>query len=92
MLQGNTVLHYAASNCNTYIVSLLLNTGICDINHQNKTGCTAVMMAALTEVRSEHQREVVRQLFEMGDVNIQAPPGDGNELVRRHLDLEKEQA
>lgn len=85
------MLHYAASNRNMDIVSLLLDTGICDINHQNKTGCTAVMMAALTEVRSDQQQEVVRQLFEMGDVNIQAPSGDGNELVR-HLDLEKEQA
>lgn len=82
MFQGNTALHYAVSNCNMDVVNLLLRTDVCDVNHRNKTGCTAVMMAALTEVKSERHQEVVRQLFEMGDVNLQAPNDGSGELVR----------
>jgi len=40
------------------------------------------MMAALTNVKTERHQEVIRQLFQMGDVNIQAPSGDKIELVR----------
>ena len=60
------------SNCNFEIVSLLLDTGICDLNKQNKAGYTAIIMATLASVVTQKHEEVVQRLFSMGDVNIKA--------------------
>ena len=72
LFQGNTAIHYAVSNCNFEIVSLLLDTGICDLNKQNKAGYTAIIMATLASVVTQKHEEVVQRLFSMGDVNIKA--------------------
>ena len=72
MFQGNTAIHYAVSNCNFEIVSLLLDTGMCDLNKQNKAGYTAIIMATLANIVTQKQEEVVQRLFSMGDVNIKA--------------------
>ena len=72
LFQGNTAIHYAVSNCNFEIVSLLLDTGVCDLNKQNKAGYTAIIMATLASVMTQKQEEVVQRLFSMGDVNIKA--------------------
>ncbi|KAM3604565.1 uncharacterized protein V6R79_013184 [Siganus canaliculatus] len=67
---GNTVLHYSVSHCNYSIVSLLLDTGVTDVNIQNKAGYTAVMLAALTAPDGPGGMEVVRKLMETGNVHI----------------------
>ncbi|XP_053186645.1 KN motif and ankyrin repeat domain-containing protein 4-like [Scomber japonicus] len=67
---GNTVLHYSVSHCNYSIVSLILDTGVSDINLQNNAGYTAVMLASLTAPDGPGGMEVVRRLMEQGNINI----------------------
>ncbi|NWV41989.1 KANK3 protein, partial [Grantiella picta] len=69
---GNTALHYSVSHSNFHIVRLLLDTGICNVDHQNKAGYTALMLAALAAVEQEEDMNVVRRLFSMGNVNAKA--------------------
>ncbi|NXP31371.1 KANK3 protein, partial [Leiothrix lutea] len=69
---GNTALHYSVSHSNFRIVWLLLDTGICNVDHQNKAGYTALMLAALAAVEQEEDMNVVRRLFSMGNVNAKA--------------------
>ncbi|NXY07794.1 KANK3 protein, partial [Pteruthius melanotis] len=69
---GNTALHYSVSHSNFHIVRLLLETGICNVDHQNKAGYTALMLAALAAVEQEDDMNVVRRLFSMGNVNAKA--------------------
>ncbi|KAM6310625.1 KN motif and ankyrin repeat domain-containing protein 3 [Podargus strigoides] len=69
---GNTALHYSVSHSNFHIVQLLLNTGVCNVDHQNKAGYTALMLAALAAVEQEDDMNVVRRLFSMGNVNAKA--------------------
>ncbi|XP_065391305.1 KN motif and ankyrin repeat domain-containing protein 3 isoform X4 [Macaca fascicularis] len=70
---GNTALHYCVSHGNLAIASLLLNTGVCEVNRQNRAGYSALMLAALTSVgREEEDMAVVQRLFCMGDVNAKA--------------------
>ncbi|XP_003373344.1 ankyrin repeat-containing domain protein [Trichinella spiralis] len=68
----NTALHYAVSYGNFEIVSLLLDSQVCDLNKANKAGYTAVMLAALTPLRSDRDRMVLQRLFHMGNVNVKA--------------------
>lgn len=69
---GNTAMHYAVSHGNFDVVSILLDSKVCDINKQNKAGYTSVMLVSLTEVRSQTHANVVRRLFQLSDVNIRA--------------------
>ncbi|XP_060089067.1 KN motif and ankyrin repeat domain-containing protein 3 [Heteronotia binoei] len=69
---GNTALHYSVSHSNFDIVQLLLNTGVSNVNHQNKAGYTALMLAALAAVEREEDMAVVRRLFALGNVNAKA--------------------
>ncbi|XP_048198055.1 KN motif and ankyrin repeat domain-containing protein 3 [Perognathus longimembris pacificus] len=69
---GNTALHYSVSHGNLAISSLLLDTGICEVNRQNRAGYSALMLAALTSVGQEEDITVVQRLFSMGDVNAKA--------------------
>ncbi|KAM6395863.1 KN motif and ankyrin repeat domain-containing protein 3 isoform 2-T2 [Rhynochetos jubatus] len=69
---GNTALHYSVSHSNFHIVQLLLDTGVCNVDHQNKAGYTALMLAALAAVEQEDDMKVVRKLFSMGNVNAKA--------------------
>ncbi|NXA83597.1 KANK3 protein, partial [Thryothorus ludovicianus] len=69
---GNTALHYSVSHSNFHIVWLLLDTGICNVDHQNKAGYTALMLAALAAIEQEEDMNVVRRLFSMGNVNAKA--------------------
>lgn len=71
-LQENTVLHYAVSHGNFDIVSLLLDTKVCNLNRPNKAGYTPVMLAALCPISNDTDRVVIQRLFQMGDVNIKA--------------------
>lgn len=46
--------------------------GVCNVDHQNKAGYTALMLAALAAVEQEDDMNVVRRLFSMGNVNAKA--------------------
>ena len=54
------------------MVSLLLDTGVVDVDQCNRAGYTAVMLASLADVQTDTQREVVLRLFHSGNVNLQA--------------------
>ncbi|XP_041085171.1 KN motif and ankyrin repeat domain-containing protein 3-like [Polyodon spathula] len=69
---GNTALHYSVSHSNFAIVGLLLDTGGCCVDHQNKAGYTAIMLAALSAVQLEEDMKVIRKLFSLGNVNAKA--------------------
>ncbi|KAI7789941.1 KN motif and ankyrin repeat domain-containing protein 3 [Triplophysa rosa] len=69
---GNTALHYSVSHSNFTVVDLLLDTGVCDVDQQNKAGYTAVMLAALSAVKEENDMAAVQKLFRMGSVNAKA--------------------
>uniref|UniRef100_H9H1A0 Uncharacterized protein n=1 Tax=Meleagris gallopavo TaxID=9103 RepID=H9H1A0_MELGA len=45
---------------------------VCNVDHQNKAGYTALMLAALAAVEQEDDMNVVRRLFSMGNVNAKA--------------------
>ncbi|KZC04311.1 KN motif and ankyrin repeat domain-containing protein 1, partial [Dufourea novaeangliae] len=69
---GNTAMHYAVSHGNFDVVSILLDSKVCDINKANMAGYTAVMLAALAEVRNSTHASVANRLFQLADVNIRA--------------------
>jgi len=69
---GNTALHYAVSHCNFPIVRLVVDSGVADVNLQNKAGYTPIMLAALAEVNSEDDRDAIRLLLSKGNVNLAA--------------------
>ncbi|XP_069165751.1 KN motif and ankyrin repeat domain-containing protein 1 isoform X7 [Procambarus clarkii] len=71
-VNGNTAMHYAVSHGNFDVVSILLDSKVCNINHQNKAGYTATMLVSLAQIRSEAHASVVQRLFQLGDVNIKA--------------------
>ncbi|KAI4478640.1 hypothetical protein M0804_011668 [Polistes exclamans] len=69
---GNTAMHYAVSHGNFDVVSILLDSKVCDINKANIAGYTAVMLAALAEVKNSTHASVANRLFQLADVNIRA--------------------
>ncbi|XP_023610427.1 KN motif and ankyrin repeat domain-containing protein 4 isoform X2 [Myotis lucifugus] len=69
---GNTALHYSVSHSNFSIVKLLLETGVCNVDHQNKAGYTAVMITPLASAETDEDMAVVWKLLREGNVNIQA--------------------
>ncbi|XP_048395545.2 KN motif and ankyrin repeat domain-containing protein 1-like [Stegostoma tigrinum] len=68
----NTALHYSVSHSNFPIVRLLLDTGVCNVDHQNKAGYTATMLASLASAETAEELAVVRKLLHLGNVNVQA--------------------
>ncbi|KAB7504598.1 KN motif and ankyrin repeat domain-containing protein 1 [Armadillidium nasatum] len=71
-INGNTAMHYAVSHGNFDVVSVLLDSKVCNINQQNKAGYTAIMLVALAQIKNDAHECVVKKLFESGDVNIKA--------------------
>ncbi|KAJ8277419.1 hypothetical protein GJAV_G00074960 [Gymnothorax javanicus] len=69
---GNSALHYSVSHSNFTVVGLLLDTGMCCVDQQNKAGYTAIMLAALASVTEEEDMKVVKKLFSQGNVNAKA--------------------
>lgn len=65
-------MHYAVSHGNFDVVSILLDSKVCNINKANAAGYTCIMLVSLAQVRSETHRQVVRRLFQLADVNIRA--------------------
>uniref|UniRef100_A0A4X2KNI8 KN motif and ankyrin repeat domain-containing protein 4 n=1 Tax=Vombatus ursinus TaxID=29139 RepID=A0A4X2KNI8_VOMUR len=78
---GNTALHYSVSHSNFPIVKLLLDTGVCDVDHQNKAGYTAVMITPLASAETDEDMDVVGKLLRQGNVNIQAAQGGQTALM-----------
>ncbi|XP_053169375.1 KN motif and ankyrin repeat domain-containing protein 4 isoform X2 [Hemicordylus capensis] len=78
---GNTALHYSVSHSNFRIVKLLLETGVCDVDHQNKAGYTAVMITPLASAETDEEMEVVTNLLKEGNVNIRASQGGQTALI-----------
>ncbi|KAJ8376258.1 hypothetical protein SKAU_G00068380 [Synaphobranchus kaupii] len=69
---GNTALHYSVSHSNFPVVKLLLDTGLCEVDIQNKAGYTAIMLASLTTADGPEDMEVALQLLSQGNVNARA--------------------
>ncbi|XP_061837228.1 KN motif and ankyrin repeat domain-containing protein 2 isoform X2 [Nerophis lumbriciformis] len=69
---GNTALHYTVSHSNFPVVKLLLDTGLCNADRQNKAGYTAIMLTALAAFHSDRDLQTVLQLLRTGDVNAKA--------------------
>ncbi|KAM4022642.1 LOW QUALITY PROTEIN: KN motif and ankyrin repeat domain-containing protein 4 [Anomaloglossus baeobatrachus] len=78
---GNTALHYSVSHSNFTIVKLLLNTGVCDVDHQNKAGYTPVMLTPLASAETDEDMEVVKALLTLGNVNLSAAQGGQTALM-----------
>ncbi|XP_003411198.1 KN motif and ankyrin repeat domain-containing protein 4 [Loxodonta africana] len=78
---GNTALHYSVSHSNFSIVKLLLETGVCSVDHQNKAGYTAVMITPLASAETDEDMAVVWKLLREGNVNIQATQGGQTALM-----------
>ncbi|XP_005385397.1 PREDICTED: KN motif and ankyrin repeat domain-containing protein 4 [Chinchilla lanigera] len=78
---GNTALHYSLSHANFPVAKLLLDTGVCAVDRQNKAGYTAVMITPLASAETAEDMAVVRQLLREGDVNIQATQGGQTALM-----------
>ncbi|KAK2822079.1 hypothetical protein Q5P01_022144 [Channa striata] len=69
---SNTVLHYSVSHSNYSIVSLLLDTGVSNVDLHNNAGYTAVMLASLTAPDGPGDMEVVRKLMELSNINTRS--------------------
>ncbi|KAJ8681775.1 hypothetical protein QAD02_017567 [Eretmocerus hayati] len=69
---GNTAMHYAVSHANFDVVSILIDSKVCDVNRQNNAGYTPVMLAALAQLRNSTHASVVKRLFHIADVNVRA--------------------
>uniref|UniRef100_A0A8C4T2H4 Uncharacterized protein n=1 Tax=Erpetoichthys calabaricus TaxID=27687 RepID=A0A8C4T2H4_ERPCA len=54
------------------IATLLLSSGLCTADKQNKAGYTPIMLTALAAFRSDSDLETVMQLLRMGEVNAKA--------------------
>ncbi|KAM6219603.1 KN motif and ankyrin repeat domain-containing protein 4 [Rhynchocyon petersi] len=78
---GNTALHYSVSHSNFSIVKLLLETGVCSVDLQNKAGYTAVMITPLASAETSEDMAVVWKLLREGNVNIQASQGGQTALM-----------
>ncbi|XP_049664602.1 KN motif and ankyrin repeat domain-containing protein 4 isoform X1 [Accipiter gentilis] len=78
---GNTALHYSVSHSNFPIAKLLLDTGVCRLDLQNRAGYTAVMLTPLAAAETGRDMEVVMKLLKEGDVNLRAAQGGQTALI-----------
>ncbi|XP_053967563.1 uncharacterized protein LOC128868944 isoform X3 [Anastrepha ludens] len=69
---GNSAMHYAVSHGNFDVVSILLDSKVCNVNQMNNAGYTCVMLVSLAKLKNAAHRTVVQRLFQMADVNIRA--------------------
>ncbi|NXA74785.1 KANK4 protein, partial [Thryothorus ludovicianus] len=78
---GNTALHYSVSHSNFPVTKLLLDTGMCSLDLQNRAGYTAVMLTPLAAPETRQDMEVVMRLLREGDVNLRAAQGGQTALM-----------
>lgn len=69
---GNTALHYSVSHANFPVVRQLLDSGVCQVDKQNRAGYSPLMLTALATLKTQDDIETVLQLFRLGDVNAKA--------------------
>lgn len=69
---GNTALHYSVSHANFPVVRQLLDSGVCQVDRQNRAGYSPLMLTALATLKTQDDIETVLQLFRLGDVNAKA--------------------
>uniref|UniRef100_UPI004038808E KN motif and ankyrin repeat domain-containing protein 2 n=1 Tax=Callospermophilus lateralis TaxID=76772 RepID=UPI004038808E len=69
---GNTALHYSVSHANFPVVRQLLDSGVCQVDKQNRAGYSPIMLTALATLKTQDDIETVIQLFRLGDVNAKA--------------------
>ncbi|XP_055352287.1 KN motif and ankyrin repeat domain-containing protein 1-like [Paramacrobiotus metropolitanus] len=69
---GNTVLHYAISQNHFDVVSVLLDSKVCDVDSVNRAGYTATMLASLAHLATNTDQLVAARLFKLGDINRKA--------------------
>ncbi|XP_077716037.1 KN motif and ankyrin repeat domain-containing protein 2 [Canis aureus] len=69
---GNTALHYSVSHANFPVVRQLLDSGVCQVDKQNRAGYSPIMLTALANLKTQDDIETVLQLFRLGDVNAKA--------------------
>ncbi|XP_072458414.1 KN motif and ankyrin repeat domain-containing protein 2 isoform X2 [Notamacropus eugenii] len=69
---GNTALHYTVSHSNFPVVKQLLDTGLCNVDKQNRAGYTAIMLTSLAAFRAEGDMDIILQLLRLGNVNFKA--------------------
>jgi hypothetical protein len=55
--------------------------GVCNVDHQNKAGYTAVMITPLASAETKEDMAVVWKLLREGNVNIQATQVGGEHLL-----------
>ena len=53
-------------------MSLLVGSGVSDVNLQNNAGYTPIMLAALSEVNTADDRAAINHLLSKGNVNLAA--------------------
>ncbi|KAM8763518.1 KN motif and ankyrin repeat domain-containing protein 2 isoform 1-T3 [Rhynchonycteris naso] len=69
---GNTALHYSVSHANFPVVQQLLDSGVCQVDKQNRAGYSPIMLTALATLKTQDDIETLVQLFRLGDVNAKA--------------------
>ncbi|XP_069858334.1 KN motif and ankyrin repeat domain-containing protein 2 isoform X2 [Dipodomys merriami] len=69
---GNTALHYSVSHANFPVVRQLLDSGVCQVDKQNRAGYSPIMLTALAALKTQDDIQTVDQLFRLGDVNAKA--------------------
>ncbi|KAM9687924.1 KN motif and ankyrin repeat domain-containing protein 2 isoform 1-T2 [Trichechus inunguis] len=69
---GNTALHYSVSHANFPVVRQLLDSGVCQVDKQNRAGYSPIMLTALATLKTQDDIETVLQLFRLGDINAKA--------------------
>uniref|UniRef100_A0A452EZN7 KN motif and ankyrin repeat domain-containing protein 2 n=1 Tax=Capra hircus TaxID=9925 RepID=A0A452EZN7_CAPHI len=69
---GNTALHYSVSHANFPVVRQLLDSGVCQVDKQNRAGYSPIMLTALATLKTQDDIQTVLQLFRLGDVNAKA--------------------
>lgn len=69
---GNTALHYSVSHANFPVVRQLLDSGVCQVDKQNRAGYSPIMLTALATLKTQDDIETVLQLFRLGNVNAKA--------------------
>ncbi|XP_022256931.1 KN motif and ankyrin repeat domain-containing protein 1 isoform X1 [Limulus polyphemus] len=69
---GNTAMHYAVSHGNFDVVSVLLDSKVCDVTKHNKAGYNCMMLVSLTDVKNDAHHDVIQRLFHLGDINSKA--------------------
>ncbi|CAB1323914.1 unnamed protein product, partial [Coregonus sp. 'balchen'] len=81
---GNTALHYSVSHSNFPVVKLLLDTGLCEVDTQNKAGYTAAGQTALMLAVS-HGRTAMDGQSALS-VAVAASHSEIVELLKTHSD------